>query len=118
MSILTHAFNLFLLFLHVILLQHSVRVVCRIAMSLRVVFLTTLMPPESYHVKPHSHSFSSSFHHFCNNIDVRSAVFEIFSAATWEPCIGTSVSAVCVDSTSGLDVLEELGRVVYVSCVF
>jgi hypothetical protein len=50
MSILTHAFNLFLLFLHVILLQHSVRVVCRIAMSLRVVFLTTLMPPESYHI--------------------------------------------------------------------
>jgi hypothetical protein len=46
--------------------------------------------------------------------DVRSTIYEIFSVSTWEPCIGSSVSAVCANSTSGLDVLDELGRVVYV----
>lgn len=49
-----------------------------------------------------------------DNADVRSFIYENFAAATWEACTGGEVSAVCADSTSGLDVLDELGRVVYV----
>lgn len=42
---------------------------------------------------------------------VRSSMYELFSRSTFEPCIESSVSAVCVNSTAGLDVLQELEKV-------
>ena len=41
---------------------------------------------------------------------VRSSMYEIFSHSTFEACT-ESVSAVCVNSTAGLDVLQELKQV-------
>lgn len=46
------------------------------------------------------------------NYFVRSAIFEIFTSTTFEPCTDVTKSAVCVDSTSGSDVLAGLGRVI------
>jgi hypothetical protein len=43
---------------------------------------------------------------------VRSSTYELFKYMTFEPCISDSVSAVCVDQTDGLAVLDELGRVI------
>ena len=43
---------------------------------------------------------------------VRSAVYTYFADATFEACTEQGFSAVCVDSTSGLDVLDGLGKVV------
>jgi hypothetical protein len=43
---------------------------------------------------------------------VQSAIFETFTATTFEPCTDPSTSAVCVDSTSGTDVLAGLARIV------
>jgi Ni/Fe-hydrogenase subunit HybB-like protein len=43
---------------------------------------------------------------------VRSSTYVLFEHMTFEPCTDSKTSAVCVDSTSGLDVLDDLGRVV------
>jgi ABC-type multidrug transport system ATPase subunit len=43
---------------------------------------------------------------------VRSVTYELFEPATYEACVQPSQSAVCVDSTSGLDVLDGLARVI------
>jgi hypothetical protein len=42
---------------------------------------------------------------------VRSMVYAEFIDATWEPCIESTTSAVCVDSTDGADVLDAVGKV-------
>lgn len=42
---------------------------------------------------------------------VRSALYMIFTLETWEPCTDPDTSAVCVDSTDGLDVLAGLERI-------
>jgi hypothetical protein len=42
----------------------------------------------------------------------RSAVFVLFEQMTFEPCTDPLSSAVCVNSTSGLDVLDGLGRII------
>ena len=46
------------------------------------------------------------------NYFVRSAIYETFKSSTFEPCIESTTSAVCVDSSDGVDVLAGLGRVV------
>ena len=43
---------------------------------------------------------------------VRSTVYEIFTATTFEPCTDPTTSAVCVDSTNGTDVLAGLARII------
>lgn len=43
---------------------------------------------------------------------VRSAVYEQFTSTTFEPCVGSTVSSICVNSTSGTDVLQELSYVI------
>ena len=45
------------------------------------------------------------------NYYIRSAMYLIFSESTWEPCTDPTTSAVCVNSTNGLDVLEALNEV-------
>lgn len=42
---------------------------------------------------------------------VRSAIYLIFTGETWEACTDPATSAVCVDSTDGLDVLAGLDRI-------
>jgi len=42
---------------------------------------------------------------------VRSAVYLIFTGEPWEACTDSTTSAVCVDSTDGIAVLEGLGRI-------
>jgi hypothetical protein len=46
------------------------------------------------------------------NYFVRSSIYETFTATTFEACVGSSTSAVCVDSTNGIDVLAGLSRIV------
>ena len=43
---------------------------------------------------------------------VRSAIYEQFTSSTFEPCTDPTTSAVCVDSTSGTDVLGGLSVVI------
>ena len=45
------------------------------------------------------------------NYYVRSAMFLIFTESTWEPCTDPTTSAVCVNSTDGLLVLDAFSRV-------
>jgi hypothetical protein len=45
------------------------------------------------------------------NYYVRSAIFLIFTGDDWEACTDPKTSAVCVDSTDGLDVMRGLGRI-------
>ena len=53
-----------------------------------------------YHIMPYSYF-------------MRSAIFEQFSESTWTPCTDEDDSrGVCVDSSSGLDVLDGLGEIV------
>ena len=42
---------------------------------------------------------------------IRSTVFQVYKATSFEPCENNPLFAVCVNSTDGLDVLDGLGRV-------
>ena len=46
------------------------------------------------------------------NYFVRSSIYETFRQTTFEACTDPTTSAVCVDSTNGLEVLAGLGRVI------
>jgi hypothetical protein len=45
------------------------------------------------------------------NYYIRSAMFLIFTESTWEACMDPTTSAVCVNSTDGLLVLDAFSRV-------